>query len=220
LVTLKLQDTTFLACFDSLTQSINVTGVSCVANANFSIAPTPTLQYWSAIPEYPYNVTAATWFWGDGAESHSLYSSHLYTVAANYSICLSVTVSCGATSYTCFSNYVNRSSNDPIEIISIDVLRPEMSNGILSTLVDNLSYQVFPNPSSGIVNLSVNNNEAKDLTITVCSLLGETVYYSKEVLFEDDLSLKIDLSNVANGVYFIRLGSKNKSYTKKIIINK
>ena len=220
LVTLKLQDTTFLSCFDSLTQSINVTGVACVANANFSIVPTPTLQYWTAVLDYPYNITAATWYWGDGSQDNTLYASHLYSVAANYSICLHVTVSCGATSYTCFSNSLNKSANDPIEIISVDVLRPEMSTGILNTLVDNLSYQVFPNPSSGIINLSVNNKEAKDLTITVCSLLGETVYYSREDRFQGELTKQIDLSHFANGIYFIKVAENNKSYTKKIILHK
>ncbi|WP_317898886.1 PKD domain-containing protein [Aurantibacillus circumpalustris] len=219
LVTLKLQDATFLACFDSLTQAINVTGISCIANPNFIVVPTfSASQNYIAIPEYPYNVTAAIWYWGDGTTSNSLYASHLYSVAANYSICLSVTVSCGATSYTCFANNLNKSNDNPFEIIQINVMQPEMSTGILNTVIENLSYKVFPNPSNGEFSITLPKN-LKGLSLLVYNLVGELVQM-EEIRDDENKDVKtVNLKNVKSGIYFVKLSNGLNTFTRKIVIS-
>jgi len=217
LVTLKVQDT-LSSCNDSLVQSINVTGIACTANSNFTLVPTNTPHYWTATPAYPYNVTSAIWYWGDGTQSYTLYASHLYTSAATYDICLSVTVSCGASSNYCYSYAVNKPAENSSQIVYINVLPPAMTTGITSPEADNFSYVVYPNPNSGEFNIHLQGNNTKDVFVTVYNIVGEIVYQSDFGTEEGNFTKTIRLENQARGIYFVRLNAGSKTLTQKIII--
>jgi len=76
-----------------------------------------------------------------------------------------------------------------------------------------LSVNVFPNPSTGIVYLSQNvSNEAE---VKVFSILGEEIY--SNTLGE---TLKIDLSKFSNGVYVIEVKNENSYFTERLILNR
>jgi len=215
-VTLQVRDSLKSYCRDTLTQSINVTGIPCVANSNFTVTPTSTPQYWNAVPSYPWNVTAATWFWGDGTQSNLLYTSHVYSVASTYSICLSVTVSCGASSSYCFPYYINKSNNASSQIVNINVLPPEKGNGIVNLNTDDFLHEIYPNPNTGSFNIHLEGTD-KETTITVYNLVGESVYRVKLQSDEGNTTL-VNLENAAKGIYFVSLVSGNRSFTQKIII--
>ena len=220
-VTLIIKDSTYTFCKDSLTQALNITGVVCNANANFTLTPTNTPQYWNAIPSYPYNVTAASWSWGDGSTSPGLYASHTYSTAGNYSICLSVTVSCGSTSTYCYSYGIFRSNENSSQLVYVNVVAPAIGTGI-STLGSNeeFSFELYPNPTSGLFNLSLNGLRQKKAIISVYSLVGELVYASEEHVTEEAFIKTLDLEGKPIGIYFIKLDIENKTFTKKIILNR
>ncbi|MGD0710800.1 MAG: choice-of-anchor J domain-containing protein [Bacteroidales bacterium] len=72
------------------------------------------------------------------------------------------------------------------------------------------SFKMFPNPTKGIVNfIGLNANSQ----ITVTNLYGETLMFVENVK-------SINLSNFANGVYFVNIKSDNSTVTEKIILNK
>lgn len=71
---------------------------------------------------------------------------------------------------------------------------------------------VYPNPNQGIFQLLINGNYSTPHSIEVQNLMGETIYTSRIP------QSTIDLSDEANGVYFIRLNSEQKIITRKIII--
>lgn len=221
-VTLLAKDTT--NCTSSTTKTVNISNIPCIANANFTLAPTNVPKFWIAIPSFPWNVVAATWSWGDGASTNSLYASHQYSVAGTYTICLTVTVSCGATASTCSSYFVNRSSStQSMDMINISVVAPETVDqevGLLDVRGDNTSYNVYPNPSQGSVNLSIEGLSNGNVTILVQNLLGEVIYQTNTVTNNGTIEKNIDLSNAPKGVYFVKLNSQNQSYTRKIVINK
>ena len=113
------------SCSDTSSHSIIVNTNTCITNANFSIAPTATAQYWNVIPASPANVSSAIWTGGDGSSSNTLYTSHQYSAAGTYSLCLTVTVNCGATSSHCSSYYIFRSSEqDNSALIYVNVIDP------------------------------------------------------------------------------------------------
>ncbi|MCE3229602.1 MAG: cell surface protein, partial [Bacteroidetes bacterium] len=89
-VMLHLKDSTS-NCVDSLIQQVNVTSFPCTANSNFTLMFSGTPQLWYAAPAYAGNVLAAQWSWGDGTFSNNLYTSHTYSTAGMYNICLTVT---------------------------------------------------------------------------------------------------------------------------------
>jgi hypothetical protein len=73
---------------------------------------------------------------------------------------------------------------------------------------------VYPNPSKGIFNISLGNLQPTE--IEVYDLTGKKVYEKKEVIISN-FETKIDLSNVTQGIYFVKIIDNNQSTVKRII---
>ena len=86
------------------------------------------------------------------------------------------------------------------------------------TSIDDNSYStfnVFPNPNNGILNISLANSSGKQ-TIEIKNIIGQTVY-SK--ITSNSSSNTINLSNINKGIYTVSLINENgTSSSKKIII--
>ncbi len=218
LVTLQISQ---LSCTDTSAQYVNITSLACTANANFSLAPTFTPQYWSATPAYPYNVIAATWNWGDGASSNLLYASHQYSASATYSVCLSVTVSCGSATSACSSYFVYKpNGTEGSGFININVVKPTLQPvGLRSELLQDAGILIYPNPNAGSFNIQASGLLSGKNQIVVINLMGELLYNDIE---ENDGSIlkELNLNHVGNGVYFVKIITPGKTYIQKIIVSK
>jgi hypothetical protein len=75
-------------------------------------------------------------------------------------------------------------------------------------------FNIYPNPSKGMVNVNFANTGNK--RIEVCSILGNTVFST----ISDRSSLRLDLTGLTSGVYFIRTSDLNgsNSSTQKLIL--
>jgi hypothetical protein len=196
-------------------QVVTVNSV-CVANATFSMSPSGTPQVWNAFPLFPANVTAAQWYWGDGSVSNNLYTIHTYSAAGMYSICLSVTVSCGATAGYCTSYNIYRSADD-MNVITVNVINPS-SVGINNQSAEELNYSISPNPNNGSFHLNLNGLGSGNVNISVYNLVGKLVYQSDNNSNNGALVKDIQLNDAASGVYFIKVASDDKVTTKKVVI--
>ncbi len=79
----------------------------------------------------------------------------------------------------------------------------------------NPEISVFPNPTNGILNITY----AKASTIEVIDILGVVVY--KEKTEGSSAGTKIiDLSNFANGIYFVNVSNEMGASQNRIILNK
>jgi hypothetical protein len=76
-----------------------------------------------------------------------------------------------------------------------------------------LSFEISPNPGNGIFMFNMNESKGK---LAVYDVTGKKIL-EKEVTQGKQ---SIDLSNTANGSYFVNLTSDKGNITKKIIINK
>lgn len=218
-VLLFVNNQTTPTCIDTIVQSVNVTGIACVANSNFTLAPSTTTLVWNATPASPWNVVAASWNWGDNSSSNMLYASHTYSASGTYSICLSVTVSCGNSSSTCVNQFVFKSASPEMAMIQVNVIPPALTpTAIKDTEIENVNYLIYPNPNSGQFDLKMESENNETVKIKVYNLIGEVVYETETI--NDNMTKKINLDNVANGVYFVKINSGNKESTKKMIINK
>lgn len=75
---------------------------------------------------------------------------------------------------------------------------------------------VYPNPCTGL--FTVNNLSSKnDGTISIFDVYGKLVFYKS--CTSSKTSENIDISELENGIYFLRIDSKHQSLTKKIIKN-
>jgi hypothetical protein len=85
--------------------------------------------------------------------------------------------------------------------------------GAITTGVEKASFEnsiaVFPNPTEDVLNISYGFNNP--LTqVSIVTLTGQTVYQANEMVES------IDLSNLAKGIYFLRVVSNGETCIKKI----
>lgn len=217
LVKHKIMDNT-MSCSDSLVQSITISGVPCVANSNFSMVPTATAQVWNIVPSYPWNVTAALWNWGDGSASNSLYTSHQYSAAGLYTICLSVTVSCGFTSTTCTTYSVYRGS-EQASIVLVNVVAPELISGMGSPETDEQpSWNIVPNPNAGEFKLNLSNTPSEWIRVVIRDISGRIVH--NQSLESQSGSALIYTPDLLSGLYLLTLETANTKVTKRMVITR
>ncbi len=85
---------------------------------------------------------------------------------------------------------------------------------------DGLTFSVYPNPTTGKLNLSLNTNGAKQVSLTVYNVLGTVVYSESDVTIFGKTTHVIDLSNLPKGIYHLRAESGSQSVIRKVVINK
>jgi hypothetical protein len=166
-------------------------------------------------------VSAARWDWGDGTSDNQLYTSHIYSTAGNYSICLNTTVSCGAAASTC--NYgalfKTQHNSENSGLVYVNILKPGLVTAFLDSQVQNLVYSIFPNPNNGVFNLRIAGLNSDRLSIAIYDLVGELVYQNFSESVSGDYSKTIQLNEVKTGVYFIKICAGENLLVKKIVIS-
>lgn len=77
---------------------------------------------------------------------------------------------------------------------------------------------VYPNPSTGLVNINF-NRELNAASLIVVNSLGKTVISERNIKIPEGPEF-IDLSAYPNGMYFITIQSENLKYTYKVLITR
>lgn len=87
-----------------------------------------------------------------------------------------------------------------------------VSTGVSETETGNVS--IYPNPSTGIVDLNFNYQKFKAVNVTVYDMFGKIVNTSEN-------NWRLDLSHLSNGVYTLSISLDNKKpYYQKVVLNK
>ncbi|RKR81688.1 putative secreted protein (Por secretion system target) [Mucilaginibacter gracilis] len=83
-----------------------------------------------------------------------------------------------------------------------------------------IALALFPVPSNGKVNLAFTAVKDEQLSISVVNMLGQYAYKDTRNITAGPYNTILDLSGLASGAYFVRLGIGDKTYTRKISIVK
>ena len=83
---------------------------------------------------------------------------------------------------------------------------------------DEKTLLLFPNPSTGIVHLTINNLEGKKVELSVLNVIGTVLYRETLTELNDRYSKTLDLSKFTNGLYYVRLEANNTSQMCKLVI--
>jgi hypothetical protein len=83
--------------------------------------------------------------------------------------------------------------------------------GIKGNEIDGVDVVVFPNPTSGVFNITLPID--LNATITVYNMVGSLIY-SYNVI---DSKTEIDMRKESNGIYFVRITTSNGSLIKRIV---
>lgn len=76
------------------------------------------------------------------------------------------------------------------------------------------SFVIYPNPAKNQVTLQWDKSDL--VSVRVFDALGKLMYFAKNI----DISqlTKLDVSNYASGIYFIKINNRTGFVTKKLII--
>ncbi|MCC6700779.1 MAG: T9SS type A sorting domain-containing protein [Fluviicola sp.] len=116
----------------------------------------------------------------------------------------SITNLCPGT-YTCSITDANGCTGS--ETISI-------TDGTSSLEEENaIQFTIYPNPGNGMIELAMSNLDAQSLSLELYAINGLLVKKTN-VAFQDGKA-NLDLSDLKNGTYFIKLGSQTLRYIKQ-----
>jgi PKD repeat protein len=110
----------------------------------------------------------------------------------------------------------NGGNNMFIDDINIDIATA--SKDISETLE---LVTIFPNPAANVCSIKFNVNQTKTLSVNVFNLIGEKVQSIPNNIFEEgEHDVKLNTTNLANGMYIVQLGDGSRSVNKQLVISK
>ena len=80
------------------------------------------------------------------------------------------------------------------------------------------SVVMFPNPSTGKLNISWNNHAAGNATVTIIDMAGRTVHSSAINMNAANGQAQLELSNLKNGTYQVTIKSADLFYSDKLSV--
>ncbi len=111
------------------------------------------------------------------------------------------------------SNDYKTSLNGTIKIDKLQI-GAALSVGI-AKIDANDKFSVYPNPSTGLVSVSLNNPNSDFISVLVANVLGQEIYSGKT----NESNLSIDLSGKEKGLYYISIKSEQGITTKRLFLN-
>ncbi len=96
-----------------------------------------------------------------------------------------------------------------------------VTSGIYAPQLNIAGVNVYPNPTSGSANLSIELSQNENVSITVVNSLGQEVYTSKSNNFDAGVNnISLNTENWAAGVYNINISSAKGSVNQKLTVTK
>jgi len=140
---------------------------------------------------------------GNGAVTYSWAASSLYIVAPQAIINPMTT-----TTYTVYG----ANSNGCLGMTTIEQVVAECT-GINEATSGINGVSIYPNPTTGIFTVELNNNAAK--TVQVSDLTGRVVMTGSS----NTDKVNVNISSLANGIYYVKIQSNNAVETIKVVKN-
>lgn len=142
--------------------------------------------------------TTYAWSFGDGNTSGDKNPTHTYAAPGTYTVKLIATNACGVDS-----------SESTVTVTAV---------GINNT-VNAKNVMVYPNPNSGKFDVDFQLSMNDNVSLKVVNMNGQVVY-SNDLGNTSSEKLSIDISDLAAGVYTLKIEGTNTQITKRISLVK
>ena len=103
---------------------------------------------------------------------------------------------------------VNESICEDVEVSTSD---------LIENFVD-FNFSVFPNPSNGIFTIAIEGINNTQIELSVMDVSGKVVYAQSIASNSSKLIVPMNISNVEEGVYFVRING-GKAITRRVIVS-
>lgn len=91
-------------------------------------------------------------------------------------------------------------------------------NDVPGTTADDMDLLVQPNPASEVAELIVTGTSGGNFRLTILNMLGKEVHVEEIALAEGNHSLKLDLTDLAKGIYLVSLSNGDVNKNIKLVI--
>lgn len=93
--------------------------------------------------------------------------------------------------------------------------------GVTNSSYQESSYSVYPNPTNGISNITLDLNKEENISYSIFNILGKEVKSVDLGLLQPGEKIyPVNMLDYEPGIYFISLNISDKSYTHKLILSK
>jgi hypothetical protein len=147
------------------------------------------------------SAAASAWFWdfGDSTTSNDQNPTHTYTKTGSYMVSLRAVGQIG-----CADSHVDT------------VVVTGWNTGVDQPLLARNSFSLYPNPGTGLFYLTTNLEQKNIAKVRVYDLSGRVVYQRAPQTPLNDL-LELDLSALANGIYYLSVEMEQGIWSQKLV---
>lgn len=133
------------------------------------------------------DATEYVWDFGDGGSLSGLTNpSKTFATSGTYNVCLT-------------AKNAGSPATDDTECKDVMVV-----TGIEDILLEQ-AINLFPTPTNGLLNVSLNGVSFNEATVQIVNLLGQEMVSSQRMVNGGSTAVQFDLSQVANGTYIVRI---------------
>lgn len=160
------------------------------------------------------------WTFGDGNGSSQQSPTHQYSNFGLHQICLTLYDSMNSC-YSTFCDSVGVDSNGnllKLESYKIIVLN-EKDLLSIDKRENLLNMNVYPNPSTGLVNMDITTTSSEVCNMTIYSTSGKLIDSKEQQLVQGLNKLNWDLKTLKNGLYILNVSTESFSKSVKLFIN-
>ena len=198
--TVQLKANIVGGCADSMSKTVTINPLpsTCTFDITGNIKAAKTSPLTFSPTGGSTNNTSYTWLTGDGNSISSNAAGAQYTFKAPGKYCVTMIArndaGCECSTTKCIS-------------VTTDITDAESMNSAVS---------IYPNPNSGIFNVTLAADINSDMTVNVYNTLGEMV----RTITVNSNATSVDLTEFASGVYVVKVIADNQIATKKITVTR
>ncbi|PCI94137.1 MAG: hypothetical protein COB15_14845 [Flavobacteriales bacterium] len=211
IVALTINDSnTTSACTDYYLDTIIVTGVTnpVTCASGFVMYPDTATGDVTVINSSTGSNLTYLWDFGDGTPTSSLQNpTHTYTTSGPFYLCLTVNDGSG-----CIDTYCDSIGENGVVFktggFTINVIGTPIITGIDNNIDLNTEIEIYPNPTSNQLSIDTELNISE---VRIVDITGKTIITIKQK------TKTINVAELVNGIYFIKVIADEKTITKKFV---
>jgi len=111
-------------------------------------------------------------------------------------------------------NFCTSDHQDPTKFPKIEICYA-IPTSVQEAITDEEKFNVYPNPAKDVISVELDNIMGEKYSIELINMQGKVM---KRVITTKAME-SIDVTNCSQGLLFIKVSGKNRSWSKKLIIN-